>query len=87
MGIKVNIDPDLQHFYRCPDSIEVEGSTIGQCLNQVKHYFDTGKGSSNILAQFLDGTLIFLNKKSTYNPDEPVRDGDVIDIIVMPYGG
>jgi len=88
MSIRVNIDPDLANFYHCPAMVEVNGSTVSQCLDHLaKQYLSNRKGSSPTIAKFLDGTLVFLNRVNIYDPDKPVKDGDELDILIIPYGG
>ena len=72
------------------ESAEVEGSTVGECLNQlVKRFpriqnllFDKG----GKLLKYVD---VYVNGKSTY-PEElvkPVNDGDELQILLVIAGG
>jgi adenylyltransferase/sulfurtransferase len=72
------------------DELEVEGQTVGECVNQLvaehpdmkKALFDKNGKLKNIID-------IYLNQESTF-PEElakPVKDGDEIHITVILAGG
>lgn len=88
ISIKVNIDPDLQRFYHCGATANVEGNTVGQCIEYlVKHCLNSKKDSANKLETFLRNTLIFVNQEVTYDLDCPLKAGDELNIIPLPFGG
>ncbi|MBI4284976.1 MAG: hypothetical protein HY670_03625 [Chloroflexi bacterium] len=86
MAIRVNIDPDLQRYYRCPGTIEVDGTTVAECLDRLVTVALNDKDASAGKGA-LEGTLLFLNRQAIYETDRPVKDGDELDVVVMPYGG
>lgn len=90
MSIKVNIPHLLQHLTDGRRIVEVNGSTVGECLKHLVEQFpliqealfdEHGK-----LNSYLD---IYVNEESTYPEDlaKPVRFGDELDIIFMIDGG
>ena len=94
MSIKVNIfTPDLLQATNNQKVVEVNGTTVGQCLNDlVKQFPDIGKGVFDEQGKLLTYIIIFVNGESilTYSPDpltKPVKDGDVLDISLMIAGG
>jgi molybdopterin synthase sulfur carrier subunit len=90
MSVKINVSYFLPHLTNDQDVVEVEGSTIGQCLENLVARFPKvrkwlfGKGGK--LSNFID---IFVNLESS-PPDEltkPVKDGDEILIVMRISGG
>ena len=90
MSVKVNIHPSLRYITEDREMVEVSGSTVGECFQQlVKEYpgleewlyEDSGK-----LSKYID---IFVNQESAY-PEElikAVEDGDEIYILMQIAGG
>ena len=90
MGVKINIQKNLQYLTHNQASVEVDGSSVKQCLDQLVNLFpDLNKMASSKNKTWTDYVLILINKKSAY-PNElskPVEDGDEIDIILIIDGG
>ena len=93
MGVKVMIHyPHLKELVNNQDMVEVNGRTIGQCLNDLVNQFPGVKtrifDKHGKLLNFIN---IYQNKESTYNEKgplaKPVSDGDEIAIILMIAGG
>jgi len=90
VSVKINIHPFFSHLTNDQDVVEVNGSTVGQCLEQLIARFPDTK---NWLFE-KDGNLlrlvdIYVNGESAY-PEElakPVKDGDELHIIVIIAGG
>lgn len=90
MSQKINIPPGMQHLTGNQDTIEVNGSTVGECLDQLIEWFPLVKEElfdreGNVLS-FID---IYVNGKSSY-PEElvkPVKDGDELYILRAIGGG
>ncbi|MBI4284977.1 MAG: MoaD/ThiS family protein [Chloroflexi bacterium] len=89
MAVKINISPDLQRFYDCQAAVEADGETVGECLEEfvAKCLKGNRKNSPGKIENFRTNVMVFLNKENTMNYDEPVQDGDELDLIVMPFGG
>ena len=90
MSINVHIHKTHRQFTNGLDVVEVEGNTVGNCLNQLvgqfpgieKEIFDKKGNLRNIIE-------IYLNLESAY-PDElakPVKDGDDIHLTLILAGG
>ena len=89
MSIKVNIHPSLQHITDNREIVEVDGSTVGECLkNLVAEYpgLDEFLYEGNKLSKYID---IFVNDESAY-PEElakAVKNGDELHILMQIAGG
>ena len=90
MSVKINIQKNLQYLTRDRAMVEVEGSTVGQCLDQlIKIFPDLRTMASARNKTWLDYVSIFVNTESAY-PNElatPVKDGDEVDIVLIFAGG
>jgi len=90
VSIKINIHPFLSQHTNDQDVVEVNGSTVGQCLEQLvarfpelRQWLFEKNGKLNRLVE------IYVNMESSY-PEElakPVKDGDELHIIVIISGG
>ena len=90
MGIKVNIHKTHRQYTSGLDVVEVEGNTVGDCINHlVKQFPGMKEGLFDKKGKLLNVVEIYVNQKSAY-PDEmakPVKDGDEIHVILMLAGG
>ncbi|MBW2606349.1 MAG: ThiS family protein [Deltaproteobacteria bacterium] len=90
MSIKINIHKTHRQFTNGLDIVEVDGNTVGACLdNLVRQFPDMGKVLFNKKGKLVNVIEIYVNLKSAY-PDElakQVRDGDNIHITLMIAGG
>ena len=90
MSIKVNIHPGLYHFTDDRDVAEVEGTTVGQCLDDLIAQFpEIKKALFDKEGKLLRHFDIYVNKENTY-PElliKPVKDGDELHILVLAAGG
>ena len=90
MSIEIEIPSYLQPFTDNIEVIEVNGSTVGKCLNHLVAQFP----SSEKMIFAKDGKLhgyvgIYINGEDAY-PDElvkPVKDGDELYILYIIGGG
>ncbi len=90
MSIKVNIHPALQQFSNGQETAEVNGNTVGQCLNDmVKQFPGIEKGLFSKDGKLLDFVDIFVNEESSFPKelDKPVKDGDELYITLIIVGG
>ena len=90
MSIKIHIPSFLQSSTNGVVIAEVNGSTVGECLNHLFEQFPATK--TWVLSEkgewFVD-VIIALNGKSAY-PEQlakPVKHGDEIQIILLVDGG
>ena len=90
MGVKIKIQKNIQFLTRDKETIEVTGSTVGQCLNQlVKRFPEIERKLISKDKTLLNTIGIFVNGKSAY-PNElttPVKDGDEIFLFLIISGG
>ena len=90
MGIKVHIHPVLHQYTNNQKIAEVNGSTVGECLDDlVKQFPSTEKGLFNENGKLYSYVDIYVNRKSAY-PEElnkPVKDGDELHIAIIIGGG
>jgi molybdopterin converting factor small subunit len=90
MSVKIKIHPFLSQHTNNQDIVEVNGRTVGQCLEQLVDQFPELRqwlfeknGKLNRLVE------IYVNMESSY-PEElakPVKDGDELHIIIIISGG
>jgi molybdopterin synthase sulfur carrier subunit len=90
MSIKVNIHPSFQRYTNGLSEAKVEGSTVGECLDQlVKQFPDIKEELFDINGELLAYVDIYVNHKSAY-PEElnkVIKDGDELDIVHLIFGG
>jgi molybdopterin converting factor small subunit len=70
--------------------VEVSGSTVGECLNQVvKQFPGMKKQIFTKTGNLFNNIIISVNGESAY-PEQlvkPVKDGDELNIVFMISGG
>lgn len=90
MGIKVNIHPALYQYTNTQGIAEVNGDTVGQCLdNLVKQFPGIEKALFDKQGKLLNYIEIYVNGESTY-PEElakAVKEGDELHIVITIAGG
>ena len=90
MGIKIKIHPILHQYTNNQEIAEVNGSTVGECLDDlIKQFPSVEKGLFDKNGKLLSYVDIYVNKESAY-PEElnkPVKDGDELHIVIMIGGG
>jgi len=91
MTVKVKIFyPHLQQFTHNQEVVNVDGSTVGECLGQlVKQFPGIEKGIFDEHGQLLNYVYFFINGKGTYPTDltHPLRDGDELTFALLLAGG
>jgi len=90
MSVKVHIHTTHRQFTNGLEVVDVEGSTVGDCLNYlIKQYPGMEKALFAKKDKLLNNVEIYLNNASAY-PNElvkSVKDGDVIHLVTMLTGG
>lgn len=88
--VTVHIPQFLQHLTNGVTSVQANGGTVGDCLNDLVVDFPQLKEllfeKEGILHDYLD---VFINRESAY-PEElaqPVKDGDELNIVKIIVGG
>ncbi|MBC8418390.1 MAG: MoaD/ThiS family protein [Proteobacteria bacterium] len=90
MSIKIHIHKTHRQHTNEFEVVEVEGDTVGKCLDRLIRQFPAMK---EVLfdrnGKLLNVIEIYINMKSAF-PDElakPLKDGDEIHLTVMLAGG
>ena len=90
MAIQIHIHTTHRQLTNGSEVVSVEGSTIGECLNQlIKQYPGMEKALFAKKDKLLNTVEVYLNHATAY-PNEllkPVKDGDEIHLLVMLAGG
>ena len=90
MSIAINIHPSLRNFTGSNATVEVNGRTVGQCLNELVQQFpDIKPRLFNKKGKLLNYIDVYVNFESSY-PEEltmPVKDNDKISITLIIAGG
>jgi molybdopterin converting factor small subunit len=89
LSVIIKTHPFLRRFLKDNEEVEVEGRTIGECLENLEGKFP---GFKHQVLQ--DGRLrsiieIYVNEESAYPEDleKRVKDGDVVTFITYIGGG
>ncbi len=87
MAIKANLHPVLTDGAEI--TLDVEGSTVGECVkcivNNYPHMEEKIYAAEGKLKYYIE---ILVNGESTF-PEElmyPVKDGDILSVLVMIFG-
>jgi len=90
VSINVSIHRTHRQFTDGLDSVEVNGNSVGNCLDDlIRQFPDMGNALFDKKGKLLNAIEIYINLESAY-PDElvkPVKDGDDIHITLMLAGG
>ncbi len=90
MSVKINLHKTHRSFAGGLEAVDVEGRTVGECLDALVERFP--EMEEKLFARkgkLLDVIEIYLNLESAY-PDElarPVKDGDEIYATIILAGG
>ena len=90
MSVQVNIPQFLYHLSDGVKMIEVEGSTVGECLYELIHRYPQLEESIFEEKGKLRSLLnVYINLESAYPGElsKPVREGDKLDIMYTLVGG
>ena len=90
MTIRMNISPNFVQFTNNVEVTTVKGRTVRECIDDLIKQFPALKevmfdNKGNIYRYF----DIYINNESSY-PDEldkPVKDGDVLHVVMLVHGG
>ena len=90
MAVKVYIHKTHRQYTEGLEVVEVDGNTVGDCLNHLVRQFPAMEKALFSKRDKLHNTVeIFVNHASAY-PNElmkPVNEGDDIHLLVMLAGG
>jgi len=90
MGIRIVIPSLLQPFTNNLESVEVNGTSVNRCLNNLtKQFPNVKKMLFTQNGELMSYVTIFVNGQDTY-PEEltkSVKNGDELHILYMIEGG
>ena len=90
MSAKIHIHTTHRQITNGLEMVEVEGKTVGECLNQlIRQFPGMEKALFAKKDKLLNNVEVYLNHATAY-PDEllkPVKDKDEIHLLVMLTGG
>jgi len=90
LSVKINLASSLRHLTNDQAVVEVNGNTVGQCLEQLITRFPKTRKrlleKNGALSRIID---IYVNGESAYPEglDTAVKDGDELHIEVIISGG
>jgi molybdopterin converting factor small subunit len=90
MSVTINLHPTLHSFVNNQAVVEVNGKTVGECLNELVKQFPQIKpwlfDKNGKLHNYVD---IYVNQESSYPQElaKPVKDGDKLHITLIIAGG
>ncbi len=90
MSVKLNIPSYLQPYTNDTGVVEVDGSTVSECLNRLVTQFPSiGKMVFAKEGKLLDYVSIYVDEEFAYGDelDGPVKDGDELQIVYIIGGG
>ena len=89
MSIKIKVSLDLRRLINHTEVVEVNGSTVGECLKHLVEQFPLFGDRLFSKQGLLLYVNIYVNGESAYpeNLHKPVRDGDEIGIATRVGGG
>ncbi len=90
MSVEIHIHPSLQYVTDDEETVEVSGSNVGECLQELVEKFPGLEewlyDKKSKLSKYID---VYVNQESSY-PEElnkPVNDGDTLNILMQIAGG
>jgi len=90
MSIKISIPSYMKSYTNNTGVVEINGSTVGECLNHlVKRFPRMKKQLFSKNGNLFENIIISINGESAY-PEQlvkPVKDGDELKIIFVIGGG
>ena len=90
MSAKINIPSYLQPYTNDAQVVEVNGSSVNECLNHLtKQFPDMRKMLFTKEGKLLDYVSIYVDGNFTYADEltKPVKDGDELQILYILGGG
>ncbi len=90
MSIKINIPAYMRSFTNNMEVVEVNGSTVGECLNHlVKQFPGMKKQLFSKNGNLFENIIISVNGESAYPKQlaKPVKEGNELNIVLIVGGG
>jgi molybdopterin synthase sulfur carrier subunit len=90
MSAKIHVHLTLRRFTNGEQEVEVEGKTVGECVESlIRKYPDIESSLLDKTGNLLKVVEVYVNGESAY-PEElakPIKDGDNIHLVLMLAGG
>ncbi len=89
-SVKINIPSYMRSFTNKMEAVEVNGSTVGKCLNHLVEQFPGIKGQLfSKHGNLFENIIISINGESAYPKQltKPVKEGDELNILLIIGGG
>ena len=90
MNVKINIPSYMKPFTNDMEVVEVDGSTVGECLNHlIKQLPGMKKQLFSKHGNLFESIIISVNGESAY-PEQltkAIKDGDELNILFIIGGG
>ena len=90
MSVRVNIPQFLHHISGDVKVVEVEGSTVGECLDDlIRQYPRLEESIFQEKNKLRDLLAVYINLESAFpgELEKPVKDGDKLDLMYTLVGG
>jgi len=90
MSVKINIPSYMKSLTNNMEVAEMNGNTVGECLNHLIEQFPgVGKRLFSKKDNLFENIIISVNGESAYPKQlaKPVKDGDELNIIFIIGGG
>ena len=90
MSVKINIPSYLQPYTNDKEVVEVNGSSVNECLDHlVKQFPDMKKMLVTKEGKLLDYVSIYVGGEFAYANElaQPVKDGDELHLLYILGGG
>lgn len=90
MGVTISLHKTHRRYTNGKETINVEGNTVGECLNHLTELYPDIKGAIFTERGNLNSLVeVYINAESAYPHEvkKPVKDGDIIHLIYTLAGG
>ena len=90
MSVKIHFASSIQSYVDNKETVEVNGSTVGECLNQLVRQFPAVKKMLFAKKGKLLGHVgVYINGKDAYPKEltKPVKNGDELYVLFVYAGG
>jgi len=90
MSAEIELSPIFARYSNNQLNIKVEGSTVGECLNDlIRQFPNLEKMLLNREGKLQHAYDVYINGESAYPMEmkKPVKDGDKLNIVFIIHGG
>jgi len=90
MSAEIELSPIFARYSNNQLNIKVEGSTVGECLNDlIRQFPNLEKMLLNKEGKLQHAYDVYINGESAYPMEmkKPVKDGDKLNIVFIIHGG